>query len=326
MKNVTVLGGLGYIGSHLIEMLAWTGDYIVRCLDKELFGWDHLGDLLSTDVNVLHYTGDVKNASDLSSVIKGSDCVVNLAGIVGDPACSIDDEETWLCNTESTNIIADICNYHGVKKLIYASSCSVYGASPSHILLNEGSYLNPVSLYAKTKIDSEKILLNKFEGCCSILRFATVFGYSKRMRFDLVVNGFVIKALRNKRIEVFGGEQYRPFIHCRDAAKAIMRMIEFDDTDKLCGEVFNLASDNISIKDLGRLVVEIIPETDLELVQQKEDERNYRVDSTKIKWLLDFEPEFNLEIGIKEMVQQLQSRQFDDWETNNKYYNHKMGC
>ena len=148
MKTVAVLGGLGYIGSHLIHLLS-KEKIIVKILDLQLFGWKHLEKLLRKNKNISLIKGDIRDATDLSFVIKDADYVIHLAGLVGDPACSLDEDVTWLHNMASSEIITDVCNHYKIKKLIYASSCSVYGASPFDVMLNEGSYLNPVSINIK---------------------------------------------------------------------------------------------------------------------------------------------------------------------------------
>jgi len=322
--NVTVLGGLGYIGSHLIGLLGQE-NIKVKVLDLELFGFSHISHLLEKE-NIEYQQGDIRNASDLAAVIKKSVCVIHLAGLVGDPVCSIDEDETWLHNMESSELIVDICNYYNVQKLIYSSSCSVYGASPIDMTLNEGSYLNPVSLYAKTKIDSEKLFLQKFKNSITILRLATAFGWSPRMRFDLAVNIFTIKAIRDKQIEIFGGKQFRPFLHCYDAARAFYHIYKWKKLEKINGEVFNVSAENISIKKLGELVGNIFPDIKLVITDKKEDERNYQVDQNKIEWLLGFKPDYDLVSGINNMAEMIFKKQYNDWKENIKYYNYKVGC
>jgi nucleoside-diphosphate-sugar epimerase len=317
--KVTVLGGLGYIGSHLIDQLT-SQKYDVTILDINYFGDDHIKNVLDRP-NCSLIEGDIRHAEDLSKSISGSDTVIHLAGLVGDPACSLDEEETWLHNIESSRLIADICNHYGVNKFFFASSCSVYGAAPSDILLNEGSYLNPVSLYAQSKIESENIFKEKLNCCYSALRLSTVFGYSPRMRFDLVINLFVMNAVRNKKLEVFGGKQFRPFIHCADVARAFIHLMNAEE-NKINGEAFNVCSENISIRDLGILVSKLVNGVEINFVDQKEDNRNYKVSADKAKWLLNYEPELDLKSGIIHMISKVNDSKFDDWKENTwKYVN-----
>lgn len=317
--KITILGGLGYIGSHLTSSLVLSKKHNISILDCCFFGTEHLQDILEEN-NCSFVKGDIRNADDLAKIIKGSDIVIHLAGLVGDPACSLDEETTWLHNLQSTNMIVDICNYYDVKKLIYASSCSVYGAGPLDVILNEGSYMNPVSLYAKTKLESEKIIFRKFNNIASVVRLATVFGFSKRMRFDLVINLFTIKAIKEGKIQVYGGHQFRPFIHCIDAARAFETLALFQNDKYIDRECFNISAENISIKDLGSLVSELL-NCETEFVDIKEDDRNYKVSSKKASWMLNFRPRYNLDMGILEMAEQLKGG-FDDWKENSwKYSN-----
>jgi len=320
MKNVTILGGLGYIGCCLTEILI-EHDYNVTILDSCLFSQSHLINKFNQNKCKL-IIGDVRHAEHLARAIKGANVVVNLSGLVGDPACDIDPEETWLTNIEASHLIADISNYFNVEKNLFSSSCSVYGSSLTDTYLNEGSHLNPVSLYARSKIQSEKIFSEKLNGVYSCLRLATVFGHSIRMRFDLVINLFMIKAMKENKIDVFGGNQYRPFIYTYDVAKAFYLLIK-SDARYIDREIFNLCCDSIKIKDLGLLIKEELPELSVNLVEVKEDERNYKVSNEKIRELLGFKPEYDLKMGIKEIIKYINKYQFNDWSCNNIYYNTK---
>jgi len=316
--NVTVLGGLGYIGTHLVSLLL-SNNYKVTILDNETFGWEHASHLIMDD-NCRHITGDIRNSSDLAMSIKDADAIIHLAGLVGDPACSVNEDDTWLNNTLSTRLIADIANYYNVKRLIFASSCSVYGASPGNFILNEGSYLNPVSIYAKTKIDSERILFENFNGVATALRLATVFGFSIRMRFDLVINIFTINAIKTGKIEVFGGTQFRPFIHCLDAARAFFKVLNYKDVKKINHEVFNICVESLSIKELGSKVASLISDTEINYITIKEDDRNYKVSAEKAEWILEYKPLITVSDGIVDMYKKLKDG-FEDWKTNKIYYN-----
>lgn len=311
--KVTVLGGAGYVGSHLVNILL-DKKIEVNVLDRLVFKNNQLENFKKNPLFNL-FVGDIRNIRDLSKAINGSDVVIHLAGLVGDPSCQVDPEVTWSHNIESSVLISDVCNYYKVDRLLFASSCSVYGAAPSHILLNEGSYKNPVSLYAQSKIDSEKIFSEKFNGIYSTLRLATVFGYSPRMRFDLVINLFTIKGIKEQTISVFGGRQYRPFIHCYDVARAFDILL-FSDEKLINREVFNVCCENYMIKDLARLVSTIV-DCEVAYVAKKEDNRNYKVSSEKIEWLLGFKPEINVHDGIVEMSEKIKEFGFNDWKTDN---------
>lgn len=324
MKRIGILGGLGYIGSHLVNLILKTTKIPeIIIFDNLTFGKDHMMDLID-EPRVKLIEGDIRDASDLAKGIKGCDGIIHLAGLVGDPACSISEGDTWLINTEASRIIADIVNYYNVSRFVFASSCSVYGASPSDIILNEGSYLNPVSVYAQSKIDSEKTFFNRIDGCATNIRLATVFGYSRRMRFDLVANLFTIKAIKEGKLEVFGGQQFRPFISSYDAARAFLGVALFEDERKINRENFNIVSQNVSVKKLGKVVNELVKNSKIKYVTTKEDNRNYRVSGSKAEWILGFKPDFGLEKGINSMIQKIALNKFDDWKDNKIYYNHLM--
>jgi nucleoside-diphosphate-sugar epimerase len=310
MQTVAILGGAGYIGTHLIKLLLTHGAK-VKVLDRLIFGSEPINEFKNEN-NFELIVGDIRNIRDVSRAIKGSDIVIHLAGLVGDPACQVDEEITWSHNTESSVVIADVCNYYNVKRLIFASSCSVYGSASSDITLNEGSYKNPVSLYAKTKIESEQIFTEKFKGIYSALRLATVFGHSNRMRFDLVPNLFTIKAVKEGKISVFGGTQYRPFIHCFDAARAFY-YLTIANGELIDREVFNVSVENYTITGLGSLIKDITG-CEIEFVTQKEDNRNYKVSSEKIEWILGYKPTINVEDGIIEMVEKINEIGYNNWK------------
>jgi len=202
-------------------------------------------------------------------------------------------------------MLKDLCRIRGIKKFIFASTCSVYGVSTE--VLDEKSELNPVSLYARTKIDSESVLLKeKISGFHpTILRFATVFGLSSRPRFDLVVNTFVGHALTRKKIDVHGGNQWRPFVHTRDIARAI-EMVLKASTDKVSGQIFNVGDNrlNYTISDLAEKVKAVIPEIEILNHGDSADPRNYKVRFDKIKQTLGFECLYDIDMGINELVEE----------------------
>lgn len=295
-KTVTVLGGAGYIGSWLTRFLL-EEDYDVTVLDLFLFGRRHFDPLLEQHPNLRVKEGDMRNASDLAAVVRDADVVVNLGGLVGDPACSLDVDETWLHNIATTNLLVDVCNHFRTNRLLFASSCSVYGAAPSDMVLNEGSRKFPVSLYARTKIESEKIFEQKFNGTYASVRLGTVFGTSLRPRFDLVVNKLTAEAVCKGKFTIFGGRQYRAFTSAYDAAMAFKTLIEADE-GRIDRDAFNICVESINMIELGHKITGIIPDSKAEFVTTKEDDRNYRVSSEKIQQLLGFECRYSVSEGI----------------------------
>ncbi|MCA9041440.1 MAG: NAD-dependent epimerase/dehydratase family protein, partial [Planctomycetaceae bacterium] len=208
VEDVLVVGGAGYIGSIATRQLLEAG-YRVRVLDMQLFGINALTEVLNHPrLEVMQ--GDFRNVEDVVRGLKGMDAVVHLAAIVGDPACSIDAETTIAVNYAAAKMIAQLSRANGISRFIFASTCSVYGASDD--IRDEHSDLNPVSLYATTKIDAEKVLLETADSVFqpTILRFATAYGWSFRPRFDLVANLLPAQAVTEKKFRVFNGEQWRP--------------------------------------------------------------------------------------------------------------------
>jgi nucleoside-diphosphate-sugar epimerase len=299
-RAVLVTGGAGFVGAHLVRMLLQRG-YHVRILDRFDYGRVGIDGLHHPNLEIIQ--GDICNTRDVSRAVKSVDGVIALAAIVGDPACSLDPEETINLNYSATKILAETCHFYGVRRLVFASSCSVYGAS-SHATLTERSRLNALSLYARTRVLSENIL---FDRCGDVepvvVRLATVFGVSPRMRFDLVVNTLSVRAVTERRITIFGGNQWRPNVHCRDAARGFLLALEAP-AGVVAGEVFNLGGDalNHRISEIGEMVASIVGDTAVELRGEAPDPRDYRVSFAKIRSVLGFEPEHSVADGIREVV------------------------
>jgi nucleoside-diphosphate-sugar epimerase len=320
-KLIMVTGGSGYIGSHLVRQLLDKG-YAVRNLDKLAFG-DHATKDLSSHPNYSHINGDIRHIEDVVAAAKGAYGVIHLAGIVGDPACELDHDATWSINLEATKLMVECCKYAGIKRFVFASTCSVYGAADDYTL-NEGSVLNPVSLYAETNLASERIILKGFEGTDvvpTIVRFATVYGASRRMRFDLVVNIMTAKAVKDGAVKVFGGDQWRPNVHCQDAAAGLLACLE-GAPDKVRNEIFNIGSDeqNYRIQELGELVARCVPGTKVETMGESPDRRSYKVSFEKARQVLGFTPKFRVEDGVAEIQRMLENGNVEDYQAD-RYYN-----
>jgi nucleoside-diphosphate-sugar epimerase len=305
-NRVLVTGGAGFIGSHLVRMLLERG-YHVRVLDRFDYGQVGIEGIAHPNFEIVQ--GDVCSSRDVSRAVRNVDGVIALAAIVGDPACNLDPEETVNLNYASTKILAETCNFYGVRRLVFASSCSVYGASTGGGLLTERSRLNPVSLYARTRVLSENILFDRHGDVEPVVvRLATVFGLSPRMRFDLVVNTLTAKAIGERRISIFGGNQWRPNVHCRDAARAFILALEAPASD-VAGEIFNLGGDtnNHRINEIGDMVKDIVGDVVVERRDEIPDPRDYRVSFAKIRRVLGFEPEYSVADGIREVAAALRA-------------------
>jgi exopolysaccharide biosynthesis polyprenyl glycosylphosphotransferase len=306
IHRVLVVGGAGYIGSVLCRQLMEDG-YRVRVLDALLYGDGALNDLMR-DSRFEFRRGDSRDPAAIVAALHDVQAVVHLGEIVGDPACALDEEATRQINFTGTRLVAEIAKGFGVRRFLYASSCSVYGASDE--LLTEDSALNPVSLYARAKIAAERSLLELQTDIFRpvIFRLATVYGLSPRPRFDLVVNLLAAQAASEGHIRVYGGDQWRPFVHVSDVARAMSLALRAP-IDDIGGQIFNLGSEdqNHTIGQVAELVRECIPETVVESFAMNGDRRNYRVAFDKVRNGLGFEPQICVRAGIQEVVNAVRS-------------------
>jgi nucleoside-diphosphate-sugar epimerase len=318
-RKIVITGGAGYVGWHLCNLLLKKG-YEVVVLDALLFGDAAVQDL-SKYPGFVFEKGDVRHIGDLARTFVDAYAIIHLAAVVGDPACGKNPDYSRTVNIEATKALVEMANYYKVERLLFASSCSVYGAAPADVLLNEGSYKNPVSDYAESRILSEEIIFSNAKGPIpTALRLATVFGYSKRMRFDLAVNIMTLNALTKGKIFILGGKQYRPFVHCQDAAKAFLLALEADP-QKIDHEAFNVGSDslNYQILELGTKIAETLG-VEIEQIEEREDDRNYRVDFSKIEWILGFKTKREIAESVLEIKKVFKSKGFKEW-ADDKYYN-----
>jgi len=315
---VLVIGGAGYIGSALIPQLLDQGRK-VRLLDCFLYGTESIKKF-ADKVEIIET--DFRDTDTLINAMRDVDTVVHLAAIVGDQACDLDPELTKNVNYYSAVNVARLAKDIGVNRFIFSSTCSVYGASDD--LLSEKSELNPVSLYAKTKIDAEQKILaladDKF--VLTVPRFSTVFGLSGRSRFDLVVNLLTAKAVFEGQITVFGGRQWRPFVHVIDAAKAIVELLKAP-AQEVSGQVFNVGSnaENYTINEVGRIINQVIPAAKIKNFGKDQDNRNYRVIFDKIK-SLGYQVDWSVMDGVVQIADAIKSGQITDY-TRAEYSNLK---
>lgn len=312
IEDVLVVGGAGYIGSILTRQLLDAG-YRVRVLDLELFGTESLEGVMDHP-RLETMKGDFRNVEDAARALRGMDAVCHLAAIVGDPACALDRETTITVNYAAAKMMAQLAKANGISKFVFASTCSVYGDS-EHIM-SEDSPLNPVSLYATTKIDAERALLDAADAEFqpTILRFATAYGWSHRPRFDLVANLFSAQAVTDQKIRVFNGEQWRPFVHTRDIARACVMTLEAP-LSRIGGQIFNVGdeSQNYTLAQLGQIVAQANPGTIVEDVRNNDDMRNYRVNFSKIRTVIGFRASVDLVEGVQEMVDAVRSGNVANW-------------
>jgi nucleoside-diphosphate-sugar epimerase len=322
IRNVLVIGGAGYIGSALLPKLLDAG-YRVRVLDLLLYGTEPIEEYLDhPHLEILQ--ADFRQINKVVEAMLDIDAVIHLGGIVGDPACALDEELTVEINLMATRMIAEVAKGSGVGHFIFASTCSVYGASDH--MLDEKSALNPVSLYARSKIASERVLLKMADENFApvILRLGTIYGLSGRTRFDLVVNLLTAKAIMDHEITIYGGDQWRPFLHVDDAARALQRVIEAP-LHLVRNQIFNVGSNeqNYTIGQIGDIIHQAVPEA--QMIHQGEDVdlRNYWVNFNKVRRDLGFKPQWTVSKGVDQVMEAIRSGKVSDYR-DAKYSNVKF--
>jgi nucleoside-diphosphate-sugar epimerase len=312
--KVAVTGGAGYIGALVVDELLQQG-HDVRVLDVLLHGQEEIAEEIeSRGVEVVR--GDVRDADARRQALEGVDAVVHLAAIVGDPACGRDPELSNAVNVEGSRGVMADARELGVERVVFASTCSNYGrmADPT-VPIDENGELSPVSLYAEQKVGIERALLNGSVGAIqpTCLRFATVYGVGRRMRFDLTVNEFTRDLWAGRQLDVFGELFWRPYIHVRDAARAVALVLA-SSPEKVAGQVFNAghSDENYRKLDLVELITGRLGRGEVSYVHRDEDPRDYKVSFEKIKDVLGFQPRYRVPDGIDEIVEALDGERFDD--------------
>jgi len=309
--KVLVTGGAGYIGSVLIGQLLQS-NYRVTTIDNLSFGGNALLAYLSHPYFEF-IKGDVCFKKDLAEALKNIDAVIHLAAIVGDPACKINPELAQQVNKEGAELLCQMSLENGVRRFIFASTCSNYGKMPDpHGYVNETTPLNPVSLYAHLKVDFEKYLMSNandtFAPVC--LRFATAYGLSPRPRFDLTVNEFTHELVLGKKLDIYGERFWRPYCHVTDIARACVLALEADRS-VVVTQTFNVGDneENYQKKTLIKMILKELPHRKnlVSYITRDEDPRDYRVNFDKIKKTLGFSVRKSVPDGIREIIFAIES-------------------
>ncbi len=309
--RILVTGGAGYIGSVLVGALLNEG-YQVRVLDNLTYGGSSLLSYLHNSRFELN-VGDICRIDDLKRAMGEVWGVVHLAAIVGDPSCSRQPELARQVNGFGSEQLCSVARSNGVKRFVFASTCSNYGRMiDSNGFVDETSELNPISLYAELKVAFEQYLLQSesesFATTC--LRFATAYGLSPRPRFDLTVNEFSKELALGRRLDVYGGQFWRPYCHTTDLARAIVLALSARELI-VTGRVFNVGDTNENYQK--RTLVEMIQRElgkksgEVRFVQREEDPRDYRVCFARIQRELGFSAGRRVVDGIKEIVHAVQN-------------------
>ena len=308
--KVLVTGGAGYIGSVLVRQLLNKG-FAVRVLDSLKFGGEALYDVM-LHPSFEFMKGDVCNSKDVKKALEDIDAIAHLAAIVGDPACKKFSEEANATNWNGSVDLFDAAEKAGVKRFVFASTCSNYGKMPDpDSFVIETSALNPVSLYAELKVKFEKFLLEERKDsaiCSTALRFSTVYGFSPRIRFDLTVNEFTRNATIKGEQEIWGAQFWRPYCHVNDLARSVVLVLETAE-EKVRANVFNVGSneENYNKGMIIEEVCKVVPNVKVHYVEMNEDPRDYRVNFNKITNELGFTITKKVPEGIEEIYRLLKT-------------------
>ncbi len=306
MKNVLIVGGAGYVGGAITDLVQADPRFKVRVYDSIVYE-----DSFRKPVDFVY--GDVRDTAKLLPQLKWADCVVWLAALVGDGACAVDPELTKAINQDSVKWLSE--NFKG--RIIFMSTCSVYGAQDAE--LDESSPATPLSIYASTKLSAETYLK---DSNAIIFRLGTLFGVGdlfSRIRLDHVVNILTVRAATTKKISVFGGNQFRPLLHVKDVARAVVMNLETSHRG-----IYNLHRQNVRIVDLAYQIRNHFPDCEMETTDLPfQDTRNYRVSSKKAFETFGFQAIHSIDDGIEEVKNLLETGRIKDLN-HDRYSNQRF--
>lgn len=321
--KILVTGGGGYIGVVLTEELLKKG-YAVRILDTFYWGFKPLE----------HFKDKIEIVqSDIRSIgkeaLKNVCAVVHQAGLSNDPMAEFNPKANFKINTEATKRFAKLCKENGIKRFAFASSASIYdkGLLAEDIPQDENTKVMPKAAYSVSKYKAEKALLKLADKdfCPVIFRIGTVYGFSPRMRYDLVVNSMLKNALLFNKIGVFcSGEQWRPLVDVHDVVQAHILAIEAPE-EKVCGQIFNLVFENYRILELAHRIRKALREVkglnpEIEVDYSARKDRSYRISGKKIKKVLGWEPKISVEESVTSMIKKIEEYGYTDF-MHPRYYN-----
>jgi len=316
--KIFLIGGGGYVGSALVPKLIDLG-HEVTVYDLFIYGKE----VLEKNSNLTLIEGDIRDINLLSKSLKNHDSIIHLACISNDPSFELNPKLGKSINLDCFRPLVEVAVKENIKRFIYASSSSVYGIKKEKNV-TETLTLEPLTDYSKFKVECEKILSeftsDEFETV--IIRPATVCGYAKRQRLDVVVNILTNLAFNKRKIKVFGGDQLRPNIHIQDMANIYIEVLKAEK--KLVnGEIFNAGYDNFTVSDIALTVKEVIG-SDIEIeTLPTDDNRSYHVSSEKIKKTLNFTPKHTIKDAIRDLKKAFEEKKLPDSLENSKYFNIK---
>ena len=317
MRKILVTGGLGYVGCVLVQELLKQG-YLVNVIDLGIYGIN-----LNKNRNLKIFIGDIRDQKLFQESVKDCDTVIHLACISNDPSFDLNPELGKSINLDAFRPIVEISKKEGVSRFVYASSSSVYGIKDEENV-DETFSLEPLTDYSKYKAECEKIL-NEYQFpnfTTTILRPATVCGYSPRQRFDLVVNILTNLAYNRGSITVFGGTQLRPNIHIKDMVNAYLQIIETAE-HKINGQIFNVGFQNMPVLQIANLVKNSFKSNINISVEETDDNRSYHISSKKIENQLKFKIKYTVDDAIKEIIESFEKNKFKNSLENENYFNIK---
>ena len=317
-KKLIIFGGEGYIGRVVQNVLSKLG---YKCFSYDNLIYTNNKKKYVKNVEKRNFIfGNIKNLKLLKKKIDNFDYVLILSGLVGDPITKKYPQESIKINEIYTKNLINTCLASNIKRLIFVSTCSNYGISRNNQIVKEKSPLKPISLYAKSKVKIEKLMMrkkNKTNKICTVLRFATAYGSSPRMRFDLTVNEDVKTLYDKKTLEIYDKHTWRPYCHTRDFAK-IINMVFNAKQNKVNFQIFNAGSskNNFTKLMLAKKISKFFSKPKIIFLNKSKDMRNYYVNFDKIK-KLGFKPSWSLEKGIKEIIQNLKNKKYKNYQKGN---------
>jgi nucleoside-diphosphate-sugar epimerase len=290
-------------------------------VDKLIYGGEGLLAHLRSDAFDL-VVADIRDKPRLETAIASANAVVHLAAIVGEDACRVDEDAAWDINRAGTEAVYRCAERVGVQRFVFVSTCSNYGVQSGDQLATEEAPLNPLSQYARSKVGAEQFLLSQNSGpATTVLRFGTICGVAPRMRFDLLVNEAGKLAAQGAKLDIFAPAAWRPFLHVDDAARAIETVLNAP-IDAVRGAVFNVVGENIQKGDLGKIVRECFPGSEVEITDRKPDPRDYRVDGTRVGRELGFYAQLTVRDALLEVARAVSQNIYRDASWSGHSANH----
>ena len=326
MKKIILVGGAGYIGTvltkHLLEK-----EYKVICIDNLIYKQDECIKQFVKNKNFEFVNIDIRKKDVLGKYFFDAHSVVLLAGLVGDPITKKYPEMNDEINIKGILNVVEICKEKNIERLIFTSTCSNYGITDKDVIANENNELKPLSLYASAKVYIENFLMSLNRNSSlkpTILRFATAFGLSPRMRFDLTVNEFTKEMALGNELVIYDANTWRPYCHTEDFAYLICKVIEADIA-KIAFEIFNVGDNenNFTKQMIVDEILKFYPNGKVKYLEKGVDQRNYIVDFSKVNSVLNFKPKYSISKGVNELILQINDKKFD-FKSENQFGNYNL--